>query len=285
MKNNLNLLPPCTYQGGKQRVAKEIVDIIFDRNTIYNDTKFYDLCSGSGVISLELISRGVNPKNIVMLDKSSWGVFWSSVGRNEFDFSKFQTYIDKIPKDKYEIQAYLKSLSEQCPNSDEQYIYPILQAGAFGGKQIWKENNKWQNTSFRSYWQPTETSKRRSPVNPMQPMPDTILQRVKLINDKCKGLTCLNIDIYEFLEYIRFRKSENCIIYIDPPYKNTTKYGFGFDWGDFISLLFDEVLCPIYVSECTKYSDDAFLLNFNGAKGGISGEKKGKNQEWLNEFR
>lgn len=285
MDTNGKLLPPCTYQGGKQRVAKEIVDIIFERNPIFSNTKFYDLCSGSGVITLELIERGISPENIIMLDKSSWGKFWSVIGNGEFDLKKFKKYINDIPKNKFEIQSHLKNLSNMNTDIDEEYIYILLQAGAFGGKQIWEEDNKWQNTSFRSYWQPTETSKRRSPVNPIQPMPDKILERVELITKKCKGLTCLNIDIYEFLEYIRFRNTENCIFYIDPPYKNTTKYGFGFDWEEFLDLLFYETPAPIYVSECQNYSDDSFLLNFNGAKGGISGEKKGKNQEWLNEFR
>ena len=279
------LLPPCTYQGAKQRVSKEIVDIIFKRNQIDKNTKFYDLCCGSGTITLELISRGVKPTNIVMLDKSSWGLFWEKISRDEYDIKKFNKYIENIPVDKNKIQKHLKELSEINPNIDEEYVYILLQSGSFGGKQIWKENNKWNNTSFRNYWQPTETSKRRSPVNPMQPMPDTIKERIKILVEKCKGITCLHIDIYEFLEYIRFRNTENSIFYLDPPYKNTTKYGFEFDWEDFISLLFDETLSPVYMSECKKYSEEAFLLNFKGDKGGISGIRKGKNEEWLNEFR
>lgn len=68
---NKKILPPCTYQGAKQRVVSEIVDIIFNENFIYNNTKFYDLCCGTGTITLELISRGIKPENIIMLDKSS----------------------------------------------------------------------------------------------------------------------------------------------------------------------------------------------------------------------
>ena len=279
------ILPPCTYQGAKQRVASEIVDIIFERNPIYNDTKFYDLCCGTGSISLELISRGINPNNIIMLDKSTWGLFWNKIGRGEYDLEKFNKHINSIPKDVGKIQSYLKELSNQDPEIDEEYVYILLQAGSFGGKHIWKDNGKWNNTSFRNYWHPTATSKRRSHVNPMMPMPETIKERMNAIVEKCKGLTCLQIDIYEFLEYIRFRNTENCIFYIDPPYKNTTNYGFTFDWEDFISLLFDETLAPIYVSEYEKFSEDAFLLDFKGVKGGISGNRKGKGTEWLNEYK
>lgn len=62
------ILPPCSYQGGKQRVSKEIIDYIFETSMIYGNTKFFDLCCGSGVITLELISRGIKPQNITMLD-------------------------------------------------------------------------------------------------------------------------------------------------------------------------------------------------------------------------
>jgi glutamate dehydrogenase/leucine dehydrogenase len=31
-------------------------------------------------------------------------------------------------------------------------------------------------------------------------------------------------------------------------------------------------------------NDDALMLTFGGAKGGISGSKKGKHQEWLSRF-
>lgn len=285
MNKATHLLPPCTYQGAKQRVAKEIVDIIFNENFIYNGTKFYDLCCGTGSISLELMSRGVKPENIIMLDKSSWGLFWNKIGRGEYSIDKFNNYINSIPKDKHKIQSFLKELSKENPDIDEEYKYILLQAGAFGGKQIWKENGVWNNTSFRSYWQPTATSKRRSPVNPMMPMPETIKERMSIIVDKCKGLTCLYMDIWDFLEYIKFRNTEDCIFYLDPPYKNTTQYGFNFDWEEWISELFDETLAPIYVSECEQYSDTAYRLNFKGAKGGISGERKNKNEEWLNVFR
>ncbi|MEQ2561290.1 DNA adenine methylase [Sutterella wadsworthensis] len=63
-----NLLPPTSYQGGKQRLSKNIVDIILKDNKNNIDYKIYDLCCGSGAISLELINRGINPEKIVMCD-------------------------------------------------------------------------------------------------------------------------------------------------------------------------------------------------------------------------
>ena len=68
-KISQKLVPPCSYQGGKQRLAKQIVDIIFEQNEINEDTKFYDLCCGSGAITLELINRVINTKNIKNVDE------------------------------------------------------------------------------------------------------------------------------------------------------------------------------------------------------------------------
>src|SRR3546814_11771185 len=47
---------PCAYQGGKQRVAAQIVDLLLGANPGPN-TRFYDLCCGSAAVSIELVKR------------------------------------------------------------------------------------------------------------------------------------------------------------------------------------------------------------------------------------
>ena len=282
-KSNIKLVPPCSYQGGKQRLAKKIVDIIFEQNEINEDTKFYDLCCGSGAITLELINRGIHPSNITMVDSGVYGTFWNSVANDEFDMNIFQQEIDKLPSvDK--IQSYLQRLSNLSVNKDLlEYHYLLLQSGSFGSKQIWVENDKWKNNSFRSYWTPTETSNRRSPVNPMMPMPNTLFDRVKNIVDYMAGsINAINLDISK----IEWHFDKNSIVYIDPPYKNTTGYGFNFDYEEFI--INNWAYVNIYVSEGYKMDnvEDAILLSKGRAKGSISGEiKKTPTAEWLNIFK
>ena len=282
-KINSKLIPPCSYQGGKQRLAKQIVDIIFEQNKINDNTKFYDLCCGSGAITLELINRGIHPSNITMVDAGVYGAFWNSVANDEFDIDIFKQEIDKLPSvDK--IQSYLQSLSNLSVNKDLlEYHYLLLQSGSFGSKQIWVENDKWKNNSFRSYWTPTETSNRRSPVNPMMPMPNTLFDRVKNIVDYMAGsINAINLDISK----IEWHFDKNSIVYIDPPYKNTTGYGFNFDYEEFI--INNRAYVNIYVSEGYKMDnvEDAILLSKGRAKGSISGDiKKKPTEEWLNIFK
>src|SRR5690606_7107161 len=107
---------PCSYQGGKCRLASKTVDIFFEENEINDDTHFCDLCCGSGAISIELINRGSNPLNITMIDKSPWGLFWQKIGNGEFSTDAFKLYIDDIPKDISKIKSYVETMAKQPAN-------------------------------------------------------------------------------------------------------------------------------------------------------------------------
>ena len=86
----VKLLPPCAYQGGKQRLANQICDIIEEREG--SDFVFYDLCCGSGAVSLEMINRG---HSVVMIDKGPFGAVWEKVGNGDFKIDELK-YLGKI---------------------------------------------------------------------------------------------------------------------------------------------------------------------------------------------
>ena len=280
---------PCSYQGGKQRLAKQIVDIFYKENNINDDTKFFDLCCGSGAISLELINRGFNPNNITMIDNGCFGQFWQDIANGEFDLDIFKREIENLPNLE-NIQSYLKKLSDLPVNEDKMvYHYLLLQAGAFGSKQIWIENNKWKNNTFRSYWLPTETSNRRSPVNPMMPMPDTLYNRVESIVKQLSGSIIASkesvFDAVYRIDEERNKGNKNIIIYIDPPYANTTGYKETYDIYPLEGQIWST--SPIYISEGYKMqgASESYLLSVGRTKGNISGEAKKKpTEEWLNRF-
>ena len=268
---------PCAYQGGKQRIAKQVVDIIsqYINNNNSDNIKFYDMCCGSGAISIELVNQGFNPENIIMVDASPWGLFWKQIGDGTFSMDIFKYYIDSVPKDISKIQEYIKQLYKNPTQMNLVYEFLLLQCASFGSKGIWWKDNKWCTSSFRNYWLPTATSSRRSPVNPMMPMPNTLYQRVQELSFGMEGVKgywqdCNDIDI-----------EENSIIYIDPPYINTSGYGFEFNYMNFIEKHKNIIL----LSEGMKLSDNNYNLTDRRSKGGISGERKKKaNEEWLNVF-
>lgn len=271
---------PCAYQGGKQRVAAQIVDLLLEAAPEPN-SRFYDLCCGSGAVSIELVNRGVDPSRICMLDISSWGSFWSVIGSGKFNMDAFDQFLSDLPSDKRDYKTHMSALSTLPVGDNEVELYPVLQACSFGGKQIWRNGERWANACFRDYWEPTATSIRRSHANPMQPSPIELRRRVDALVKGMRGVTCLNTDIMTVLSD---PFPSNAVVYVDPPYQSTTRYAFGFDLKSFINRFREVNQAPLFVSEGVKLSDNALMLTFGGAKGGISGVRKGKHQEWLNRF-
>lgn len=278
MKNKLRV--PCSYQGGKQRIAQQIVDELLYAAPDAN-TRFYDLCCGSGAISIELVNRGVSPSDITMLDLSSWAAFWQAIGTGAFDKKRFDDYLVAIPDDKRKVKGHMEAVVSDPEKWSEAEIYPILQAVSFGGKQIWKTNNKWENAFFRDYWEPTATSVRRSPANPMQPSPEELRRRVFALAESMQGITCIRANILLTLE---LEIPANAVVYVDPPYSNTTGYGFHFDINDFALQFVRKNKAALFISEGKQLSQNATQLAFGGAKGGINGSRVGKHQEWLNRY-
>lgn len=263
------IVSPVSYQGGKQRIAPQIIDAM----EINPNEPFYDLCCGSGAVSIELVKRGFPAKQIHMVDASPWGLVWQAVGQRQFDMNRFRQLIDAIPKDISKIQEHIKNLSKQPASQDTIYVYLILQAASFGGKSIWIKDNKWQNCSFRNLWTPTKTSNRRSNVNPMMPMPETLYQRMQVICDTMVGVNGYCVDINNI-------KPRSGTVYIDPPYQGTTLYGHTFDVEKYVKSL--PVKC--YVSEGKPLSGKSSLISSGRKKGGISGGRKVANEEWLSRF-
>ena len=101
----------------------------------------------------------------------------------------------------------------------------------------------------------------------------------------CVGINVIHDDISVMPDIIKNTEADNSVIYFDPPYNNMTGYGFTLDQKCILSSLFDATLSPIYVSENIPLSNECVRLNFNGAKGGISGKKRSKHEEWISVFR
>jgi site-specific DNA-adenine methylase len=271
---------PCAYQGGKQRVAAQIVDLLLEAAPASN-SRFYDLCCGSAAVSVELINRGVDPSRIWMLDISSWGTFWSAIGSGSFNMDAFDEFLSRLPSGKRDYKAHMSALSALPVGEHEAELYPLLQACSFGGKQIWRNGERWANACFRDYWEPTATSVRRSPANPMQPSPTELRRRISSLTQGMQGVTCLKADITSILhEHI----PSNAVLYIDPPYKNTTGYAYSLDLKHFVRGFRELSEAPLFVSEGIPLNDNAVMLAFGGAKGGISGARKERHEEWLNRF-
>lgn len=250
---------------------------ILDKIRISHAQMFYDLCCGSGSVSIELIRLGHPPDRIVMVDLGVFGMVWKAIGDGSFDIDRMRSVISDIPKDVHEIKGYMERMYESEPRNTI-YEYLILQASTIGGKSLGLKNGRWHKGSgFRDYWLPTATSSRRSPVNPMMPMPDTIMERVLTLTKAMRGVEGRCEDV------TRTEIREGSIVYIDPPYSGTTEYEHSVDVVTLAKSISAHSIC--WVSEGRPLSETSFLLSEGAAKGGITGERKKKpHKEWLSCF-
>lgn len=272
------LKPMFAYQGGKTKVSKSIYDVITERHG--KDITFIDVCCGGGSVAIEFINNGLHPENVNMFDAGAIGCFWQQVSEGSFDMEYFEYMVSAIPKDLNLVKSHMEDVSKIEYNYVGEAIceYLILQASSFGGKQIYDEGDKFSNTSFRNYWIPTETSSRRSPVNPMMPMPTTLLSRVKAVVDNMQSIKAAHT-YAEYVDFSKIKTDKDLVVYIDPPYKGTTGYKDNIDLEKVISNA-KIAGATVYVSEYYNLSDNYTILS-KTTKGGISGDRKGSMTEYL----
>ena len=262
-----SLKPPVTYQGGKSRLASAIVDILWAGP----DACYADLCCGSGAIGLTLVSRGLPPNGLLMVDRGPWGAFWHRVGTGTFDQSELRSLVSDIPSSPRMIKSWVgERVSEPVPD-DPTPMFLLIQATAVGGAWVCVADGKWKLSSgLRDYWMPTPTSSRRSPVNPMMPMPATILDRVAAVCEKMQGVDgrCCGIDAC--MDNIAD------VTYIDPPYRLTTGEPLDCDVVGYALGI-----GGAWVSETIPLSENAVLLSGGRSKGGMTGSRKNAHSEYL----
>lgn len=278
------LVPPFPYQGGKQRLSKEICTLLYNEWESMNEPTIYDMCCGAGSVTLELVNMGVEPESIVMVDSSTVARFYCDIADGSFSVRKFRSILSMVPDNQAEIKEYMEELSRKpCYISNRSYIYVLLQNCSFGGKQIYYEDGHWKNATFRRYWEPTETSNRRSPVIAM-PQKDLIYKKTSSVVNALTGrITAYNKKVEDVLKYV----SNNSLVYIDPPYKGTTGYSDNIDYYAVIKELLKKK-CVVYLSEGYQHSkaNHSICLTKGQSKGNISGEiKKKPTQEWVNIFK
>lgn len=277
-----DIVPPVTYQGAKVRLADEIAAALIAEGRDH----YYDLCCGSGAVSLALIRAGVRPSSIHMCDLSPWGAVWAAMGAGKFRLKRFAQYCDWVGSDPETIHGFMVRLARAKAVKDIPYRFLLLQAAAFGGKAIAIKGRRWcdsdgNNPSFRRYWTPTKTSNRRSPVNPMMPMPGTILARCEALVESVRGLQCVQADIVD----MRIRLGHKSVVYIDPPYEGTAAYLHEADWMSCVDFARNQRGAICFVSEGKPLSEEATMLSAGRAKGGVSGKRSSANEEWLNIYR
>lgn len=274
--NNKYFIPPVSYQGNKKIIASQIVSKILEYSN--DNTSFYDVCCGSGAVSIELIKQNIAPNRITMIDVGPWGLFWKLIGENLFDLNILNKYIKNIPQNPNLVKKYIEQLTNLPSNIDTVYKFLLIQACNFAGKSIRLENNTWKNVSIKPVWNPSNSSVRKHSSGTFTVSPKTLVKRLTEIIKRCKNIN----GIYD--NAINIIPSNNSIIYIDPQYKKSYGYGkYKLDVEEFLENTHS--ICLIsetYQLEHYNNYINSFKLNYNPTNTSINAKKKSKQrEEWL----
>lgn len=234
MAKKRKLLPPCGYMGGKRRVAGEVASRVITAGP----PSFFDLCAGSGAITLGLVDAGYPASQITMVEAGPWGWFWSGVGDGSLDIASIERMlITELPSDPKKVASWLQDdVAKRGPTAA---TFLVLQAGSFGSVPVWWDGSRWRqanpehNRGYnpRKYWQPGPSSKEKKPRGTIF-NPSKIVDAVKRIASACAGVRAV-CDKVESVDYSS--APSGTIFCIDPPYVGDSGYGVSLDVAAFVA--------------------------------------------------
>lgn len=234
------------YMGGKVRIARVIVNTILDIVSHVDNPKklvFYDVFTGGGNIIAAVPPSAVAGR--VAIDKDYFAIEALKFLRDHPD--KLYEMVKGMTKEKY------KEIKEAAKKRDFSKYPPgvvgyVGYAMSFGGKWFGGLSLEGKSKDY-----PKNSIKWQAPL--------------------LKGVTFINSD-YDAYSY----KSPPQIIYCDPPYIDTTKYKFSFDFNKFYNWVreMDERGYYIFISESRMPNDfvSVWSKSIQNALGTRSGREK-----------
>lgn len=228
-----------SYVGSKKRFADKILNNI----KIEENQRFYDMCCGSGEISIALVKRGFDPRRITMVDSGPWGMVWEKIGNGKFDLKRFAGICDHFNS----YPCFKEWCRQQLPlDIDQAYKFLILQACSFGGRPIIIRDGQFKLTGFR---------------NNINPNIYTLFNRICEISKLMKGVKGKHQDV------LKTRVQKDSVLFFDPPYLTDTNY-----YQDFVHI--SQIQKRFKKFYCT-YSFDleprAIPLQTKSRRGGVRG--------------
>jgi 16S rRNA G966 N2-methylase RsmD len=270
--------PCCAYQGGKERYASAICEAI----GLPTDKPFFDLCCGSGAVSIEAVRRGQKLSTVTMVDAGPWGMLWEAIGNGSFFTWQLEEELEKVPEQDDAFNAYMYKLAAEPLDARAPYVFLILQSASFVDYPIWVEwccqpINYWGHTSNckgTSRW--VQHNFHRQCINKTR-----LVKLVSALVKGMRGVRGIRADINSIIPIIK-----EGIVYIDPPYRGTSSYGHHVN-----GTIGRKVQVPCWVSEGEPLTDHAICLSnkranarMNGSKGFEKVAKEKNTAEWLSYY-
>lgn len=251
------------FVGSKKKVSKKTIEII--KENFGTDKKVYDLFGGGGSISLECLIQGVQvhyneiDANVSGALKLALNLNFDEIAHlmlSRDEFLKIRNKKNKTPKDT------LMLLINSFGNQQNNYLYSKEMADIKYNLAKCIINN---HKTFKNY-KNTETYKnfikkvRLEQLERLQQLPQ-LLQLQQL--QQLEQFIMTNKDYREFSEL------KNSIVYLDPPYNNSSKNFYIYedlDWEEFLDFCIKLSKDNIVLISSYEINDDRFYPVYHFAK-------------------
>lgn len=273
------------YQGSKKKISKKIVEII--KQNFGTDKPIYDIFGGGGAITAECILNGLevhyNDLDLVITD------MFQRVLSTDREFLKTliisrDEFFKILDKENKTIDDELKLLVNSFGNNRKDYLYSeevsdlkhnlvtkiIKNHDTFDGYR--------KTDTYKNAYRPFDIGKVDKSQVLQQFQGIQQLERVQKVS--IKNLKITNHD------YTHFSYLSDAIIYLDPPYENTTHKGYKtgtFNSQSFYDWAYEMSKKNIVLISSYEISDSRFecVYEFKKARSTFSPGPRGKRTEKL----
>ena len=220
------------YQGSKKKISKKIVEII--KQNFGTDKPIYDIFGGGGAITAECLMNGLEV-HYNDLDETATSMFQKVVSEDR-DYLKTlivsrDEFLKIRDKENKTVDDELKLLVNSFGNDRKTYLYSkefsdlkynlaieiIKKHDTFDGYK--------KTETYKNAYRPFDVGKvdRSQVIQQLQRLQQ--LQQLQQL-ERVQRLECPEATN---LDYTEFSDIENAILYLDPPYENTTLNGYSID--------------------------------------------------------
>ena len=239
------------YQGSKKKISRKIVEIV--KENFGENYKVYDLLGGGGAVACEFLLQGFNvvynEKN-----KSVYEMFKRSLTLTNEDIRKLIISRDEFlrirDKEVKTVEEDLKILINSFGNACKSYPYSIENSELKYNLaiEILEKEENWKQ------YKQTETYKNK--VNQVGDL--KCLARIQQLQQLQQLQPLERLELHN-KSYKDFSHLENTIIYLDPPYENTTGYhGETFEHKEFYNWAYEMSKKNIILISSYEITDDRF---------------------------
>ena len=220
------------YQGSKKKISKKIVEII--KQNFGTEKPVYDIFGGGGAITAECLMNGLEV-HYNDLDETVTSMFQKVVGEDRDYLKTLLVSRDEFfkirEKENKTVDDELKLLVNSFGNNRKNYLY----SEEFSDLKYDLAIEIIKNHDVFDGYKKTETYKNAyRPFDIGKEKKNQVLQQLERLQQlqqlqQLERVQRLERPEATNLDYTEFSDIENAILYLDPPYENTTLNGYSID--------------------------------------------------------